>query len=189
MRIEAVLLTGGASSRMGIDKADLLVDGVPLGRKIALALSSAGYPVKVLGRQPLAGFPFQKDIEEFGGPLIPLSEYRPTRESVFVCACDLPQFDERIVSLLSVKIGRSDVAAPEVNGRLQPLCGLYRSAAFDVARSLASEGRRSMMAWLERLAVVRVNETDFQSAGLDPEIALGVNTRAELDEALHRRKG
>jgi molybdopterin-guanine dinucleotide biosynthesis protein A len=171
--IEAFLLTGGGGKRMGRDKASLPIDGVPMAERIALALG--GLPVTVLGRSAIEGFDFLPDAEEFQGPAVALSRAKPKRELVFVVACDLPRFDARIVALLESHLGGSEAAVPLVGGKLQPLCALYRERAFE--RLI---GCRSMMAWLDRLNVVAVEESEIWKEGIDPASLRGANKPSEL---------
>ena len=182
--IEAFLLTGGASRRMGRDKASLLVDGAVLAERIARSLSDYGIKVTVVGRSPLPGYDFIRDEVEFGGPLLAVAGIAAARPFAVLVACDLPEFDARIVNLLRTKLGDSDAAVPDVAGRLQPLCALYRSSALEEARLLAKAGEQAIIAWLHRLDVTRVTEEDLRAAGIAPSTVRGVNTPEELRRSL-----
>ena len=98
-----LLLMGGKSSRMGLDKAQLLFDGQPFWKKIADELSACGkvylsisqtYDSAVLG-----GYPYIRDeIPDCGimGGLY--SAFHAIEEDlIFVCACDMPFMDHRFV--------------------------------------------------------------------------------------------
>jgi len=184
MLIEAVLLTGGASRRMGVDKANMLVQGVPQAQRVADSLADAGVRVTVLGREPVPGHGFLQDEEEFGGPLSALSRFNPTADAVFVCSCDMPLFDARIVSALAMVIQDNDVAVPEVNGHRQPLCALYKSTAFSVIHRILLQERASMMRWLEALQPVFISQGELAAAGIDPLCAQSANTPEQFDEML-----
>jgi molybdopterin-guanine dinucleotide biosynthesis protein A len=153
MDIEAVLLTGGASKRMGEDKASLPVGGIPVARRTAEVLAEACQKVTILGPEPILGFPCIKDEEPGEGPLAALALFGPVSQYVFVCSCDIPYFDARLVIQAQEAIGESNAAVPLVDGRRQPLCALYSNDAFPILRATAAEGKRSIMAWLDRLAV------------------------------------
>lgn len=173
---------------MGQDKANLEVDGEPLAPRIASSLASAGYPVTVLGREPVPGFPFQLDAAEYEGPLTALSAYKPNAETIFVAACDMPRFDSRVVDLLSGILARSpdaEAAIPIIEGRRQPLCGLYRRTAWTLLPDLRAAGRKSMMAWLDSITVREVFESELQDGALDPNSIRSVNSIEELDELLN----
>ncbi|HLK14128.1 MAG TPA: molybdenum cofactor guanylyltransferase, partial [Fimbriimonadaceae bacterium] len=165
-QIEAVLLTGGASTRMGADKAKLLVHGEPMGDRTARALSSAGYPVTVCGNSPIDGFAFLPDALPHAGPLAAVVQFEPSRPYVFLAACDLPRFDARIAEFLLSVIGSAAAGVPVLEGNRQPLTALYRADAFDAAKSAFASGKRSMMAWLDLLEVEEVGADRLAAAGI-----------------------
>lgn len=189
MRIEAVLLTGGASRRMGQDKAALLVDGEPLGHRTARVLAEAGYPVTVLGAEPLEGHGFQRDASPHEGPLAVLRTFSPSMEAVFVAACDMPLFDPRVVAMLAERLAGADAVVPVSEGRLQPLCALYRAEALrSLARPELAEAQ-SVMRFLESLVVVELNESELRQAGIAPRALRGANTLEELAVLLAPEQG
>lgn len=179
MRGQAILLTGGASRRMGTDKSKILVDGVPSSERILRLLAEDGWDPIVLGREPVASFPFQEDRTEFGGPLTALREFVPQQERVFVASCDLFRFESVVASTLDLLLGARDASVPRVRGRLQPLCAVYSNRAFDL---LHSEGAlMRVMDWLALLDVVVADEAVLAAYGISPEWVLGVNTPDELN--------
>jgi molybdopterin-guanine dinucleotide biosynthesis protein A len=179
--IEAAILTGGKSRRMGVDKAKLLVDGEPQAERIVRLLTQLGVPVTTLGREPTAGAGFLPDPEEFAGPISALRRFRPAAEMVFVASCDLPRFDNRLVDLLASKIGDKQAAVPLIDGWKQPLCALYQASAFAALQELDGQ---CAMSWLDRLQVVLVTEQDFAEAGLSSNVTRGANTPEELEQVL-----
>ena len=170
---------------MGSDKAQLEVGGTPLGARIADQVGALGIPVTVLGNQPLDGHEFLADAEQYGGPLVALSRFTPGRDLVFVASCDLVQFDARLIELLSGGLGQNEAAIPVSEGRLQPLCALYRRDAWAKLAGVVSSGRRSMMAWIDDLRISHVSEEDLVRVGLDPRCVLGANTPGEFARALN----
>lgn len=159
---------------MGRDKATLPVGGTAMGLRIAAALRDAGLPVTILGREPLEGFLFQPDATDYEGPLAALRAFTPSRSAVFVAACDMPGFDPRIVPLLQAHLGESDAAIPLLGERLQPLCALYARAAWAKLRSQELQEARSVMRWIDALAVVEV------ASGFDAAWVRGANTPDEM---------
>jgi len=170
--MEAILLTGGASRRMGEDKSLLLVEREPLAHRIARLISDVGVPVTVLGRAPVPGCRFLNDEEDFQGPLSALSRHRATKDFVLVCSCDLPGFSPKLIEILSEQIEDFDAAVPLVGSRLQPLCALYTSGAILQSKLAVDGGEKRIMPWLNGLRVREVT--------LEDEIwATNVNTAEE----------
>ena len=186
---EAVLLTGGASRRMGRDKSLMEVAGRPMADRIGMGLVQAGLPVTVLGREPLEGFSFLRDREELAGPLAALAGFAPRLPFVFVVACDLPFFDPAVVGVLEKVFGKSpagEAVVPVIGEKLQPACALYRSNAWAFLPDLLAQGKRSLMAWLESLNMVRVTEAELAAAGIAPHTLAGANTPEDFARLLGR---
>lgn len=173
--IEAVLLTGGRSVRMGRDKASLPIEGEPQALRIVRLLSEVGVPTTALGREPVEGAAFIADDAQISGPLDALRRFRPSQPLVFVLSCDLPRFDARLVNVLAERIEGFDAVAPFVDGFRQPLVALYRAAAFD--RMLDAD---CPMTWLKGLNYRLVGEEELLEAGVHPDATRGANTPEEL---------
>lgn len=180
MDIEAVILTGGSSRRMGSDKANLMVGNQTLLSRTIEQL--AKYPTTVLGPQGMA------DENPGEGPMAALAAYEPRADLVFVAACDMPLFDGRIVSALSCLIEDVGAVVPVAEARLQPLCALYRTPSLHLLRDLHRAGKRRMMAWLDGLMVRRVERDELEAAGIDPRSTCSANTPAELQQLLTQSK-
>ena len=171
--IEAVLLTGGASRRMGRDKATLPIDGEAQAARIVRLLAEAGISAIVLGKAPVPGASFLADDGTVKSPIDALRRFRPRAEFAFVLSCDLPRFDARLVSVLREAIGGADAAAPFVDGFRQPMVALYRRAAFDRIPDDAT----CPMGWLNALDAVLVDEA---ALGDLAHATRGANTPEEL---------
>ena len=179
MRIEAVLMTGGKSSRMGTDKSRLLFDGEPLAARMVRLLSEVTEKVTVLGREPTPGSVFVEDKSTFAGPLVALAGFVPEARTVFLASCDLPHFDPKLVTFLVKRIESHPsiiAVVPSIDHHLQPLAALYRTEAFDMISTVHAEGRDSMMSWLETLWVERIEESELYAEGIDPTSLKSVDT-------------
>jgi molybdopterin-guanine dinucleotide biosynthesis protein A len=179
MIVEGVVLTGGASQRMGEDKAGLLVEGVPVAVRTAHLLGLHCDKVTVLGREPIPGYAFLADKADYEGPLSALSRFVPTSDSVFVASCDLPRFDARVVEVTLSLIQGYDACLPVVGTQVQPLCGLYRATAWPTMSLLLSEGKKSMMALIERLRYRTITQEGLAASGIDVRSVIGANTPEE----------
>lgn len=171
--IEAVLLTGGASRRMGRDKASLPIGGEAQAARIVRLLAEAGVSTTVLGKSPVEGAAFLADDASVRGPIDALRRFRPTFDAVFVLSCDLPRFDARLVSVLRETLGDALAAAPFVDGFRQPMVALYRREAF----GRIPDDARCPMDWLKSLDPVLVGEG---ALGELANATRGANTPEEL---------
>ena len=181
----SVLLTGGASRRMGFDKASILIESEPLAVRLARMLRKAGWEPTILGHTPLDGYCFHPDNEVERGPLAALRAFCPSSHLVFVLSCDVPLFDGAVARALKSRLGDKEAAIPSINGRLQPLCGVYCRYAWE---SLSIVDSPRIMDWVEALDVEIVNESDLLRLGVQPEWCRGVNTPSELKTLLQSAK-
>ena len=169
---------------MGEPKAQLLVEGRPQALRIAEALNHRGWPVTVLGREPIEGFKFWADKTEYQGPIFALSTFVPSCDFVFVTSCDLPVFDDRIVDVLLDLIRDKEAAVPFVCGFRQPFCALYRSEAFAKLPEVLSQEKICGMSWIDVLDCQIVEEAEFVKRGVNPLATQGANTKDELKKLL-----
>jgi molybdenum cofactor guanylyltransferase len=131
------ILTGGASRRMGRDKAtEVLIDGQPLAQRLAGVLAAAGATevISIGGRRDaLAGLGLDARPDRhpgegpLGGILTALLEAGEAR--VVVLACDLMALDEATVRALVGTLADPvvDVALARAE-QLEPLIGAWRAA-------------------------------------------------------------
>lgn len=180
MSSESILLTGGSSQRMGMSKAHLSINGVPLGARIARELVQAGWPVTVLGREPIAGYPFLADAKEYAGPLAALRQFQPGADAVFIAACDMPLFHGEVAKLLRAALqDEDDAVVPVLDGKLQPLSAVYRKRCF--YRLIAKPEMERMTDWLGQLKIRTIEELPFPADWIR-----SVNTPDELQALLGR---
>ena len=178
MLIESVLLTGGASRRMGVDKASILVDGIPNAERLIGELPS----VTVLGRTPVSGAAFLKDSEGYAGPLACLRRFVPEADLVFVLSCDAVLFRSAVVTAFASILGNDDAVFPVMDGFDQPLCGLYRANALEALRK--NPDLSKVRDWAALLKVRRLDTDDLEALGVSPHWVQSANTPDELQQLL-----
>jgi molybdopterin-guanine dinucleotide biosynthesis protein A len=174
-----VVLAGGASSRMGRDKALLATRGLILPALAArrLAMVCAEVAVADGGRGVLPGLPSLPDGPGRGpaaGILGAAAAY-PGR-LLLVLACDLPRVP---VPLLAELAGseRFDWAVPRWSGGVEPLCALYGPAALAALGRRVERGRFSLHSLLkEELAARLLEGEELARFGEPGEIFLNLNT-------------
>lgn len=181
MLIESVLLTGGASRRMGEEKASMRVDGVPIAERLAGELPT----VTVLGRSPVAGAEFLEDAEEYAGPLACLRRFVPRAERVFVLSCDVVLFRSSLVYAFGSVMGDDDAVLPVWDGFDQPLCGLYRASAFEALREHPDLAR--VRDWTAMLRVKRLDGDALEAMGISPLWVQSANTPEDFQRLLSAR--
>jgi molybdopterin-guanine dinucleotide biosynthesis protein A len=143
-----ILLTGGGSRRLGIDKAGLLIDGETLAVRAGRRLAAVCDPVVEVGGGR-SGRAAIREEPPGSGPLAALAAAgthlrdRGHRGSALLLAVDLPRVDEPLLEFLRDWPGEP-TAIPAVAGRLQLVCARYGTDALMAAASLVAGGVRSL---------------------------------------------
>lgn len=165
MTVAGLLLTGGASRRMGFDKALLAVDGVPNAVRLARVLDAVTEPALEVG-PGVSGLTAVQETPRGAGPLVAVcAGARRLRDAghdgaVVVVACDLPFLTAEVVSGLCAWPGGGSVV-PVVVGHAQPLCARWSPADLMAGELLVEAGERSMKALLTRPGITFPREREW----------------------------
>lgn len=193
--MDAIVLAGGRSSRMGADKASLMMDGRTL-LQHAVAACAACDQVVVVGPAHLgaglAGVQVACEEPPFGGPVAGVAAGLEAlglegSELVLVVACDLPRVAD-VVTVLSDAASRfsplngegvpdggvqlDGVVLVDADGRRQPLAAIYRRASLDAALArLGSPRNASMRRLLANMRLTELPAPDLTDDVDDPAAA------------------
>lgn len=180
-RRAGVVLTGGASRRMGVDKATLVVDGKPMVVQVADALWEAGcHPVECQGGDATAigeyGLEAVPDREPGAGPLAAIRDAldRHPNADVVIAACDLVGLDGAAVrSLIAAGCAdrSADVVVASTDGE-RHLVSWWRSGSAARLGEVLAAGVTSYRDGLDRLHTISVE--------VDPSTVRNVNTPTDL---------
>jgi len=146
-QMAGVLLTGGASRRMGTDKARLVVGGETLAARGARVLSEVCDPVIEVG-PGVSGLPAVEEEPRGAGPLVALLAgvgALGNPRAVVLLACDLPFVEPAVLRLLVEWPGWGTVV-PVVDGRFQYACARYGTTAVEEATAALRTGVSSLRA-------------------------------------------
>ena len=154
----AALFAGGASRRMGTDKALLPWRGSTLVRYLAGELGF--FSEKLLSTQqpsllPGADWRLVPDLRPGCGPLGALeSVLSAMRADAALCvACDLPFFTRELAErmLRALREGADCLVCRDETGRVHPVCAIYRRQALPVVTGQLQAGDFRMMHLLANL--------------------------------------
>jgi molybdopterin-guanine dinucleotide biosynthesis protein A len=189
--IDAFILAGGASRRMGADKSQLRLDGQTLTQRIAQVLLKVASTVAIVGRSVTDSQ--LRTIEDvypqwgaLGGVHAALSAC--STDWALVVACDMPFVSEELfLRLVSVRVDFEGVAPVQPDGRPQPLCALYRiKPCLAIAEKLIQSGERKPVTLLQS---VRTRWVDFAELSDLPGAASffdNMNTPEDYTRALKK---
>jgi molybdopterin-guanine dinucleotide biosynthesis protein A len=184
LNVAGAVLCGGASRRMGRDKALIEVAGMPIVERVARTLEAAGcHPVVLVGGNgtslhAVTGRTFVPDTHPGEGPLGGVIDAlgwfgSPSMSSsavaVVVAACDLPDLTVEAVEA----VAGVDGAAVAEAGRLHPSLARWPLTAGEQISALFDGGVRSLH---EALAAI-----DATPVGVDARAMRNVNKPGDLD--------
>jgi molybdopterin-guanine dinucleotide biosynthesis protein A len=194
-----VVLAGGASRRMGRDKALLRIgNGPTLLERTVATVHAAGLREVVLsvssverGRTlrdavpAVAGLRLVVDAGPGRGPLGALHAALSAfpHHPVLLMACDMPRLPVAALRALLEEPRDADAMVPRVAGRDQPLAALYGPACLPLTARLLEQGRLAMRDLLAApgLRVRVLDETCLARAGVSAAAFDNVNTPADLE--------
>lgn len=156
--LSGLILAGGRSSRMGRDKAGLVLpDGRTLLQRQADILRAAGSAalfasVRRGTEVDLPGATFVQDCVPDAGPIAGIAAGLRAAPAglVIVVAVDMPHLGEehlrKLVSLATDACG----VVPVQDGQMEPLAAVYPAALADSAEDALGSERRAVHAWVTR---------------------------------------
>jgi molybdopterin-guanine dinucleotide biosynthesis protein A len=174
---DAIVLAGGQSTRLGVDKAALVVDGVTMLDRVLTACADAVSTV-VVGPSRPAVRPVHWTLEDppSGGPVAGIAAglVVGTAPVVVVLSCDLPWLTPADTSGLVESLGDYDgYGLRDSSGREQYLAAAYRRSPLTEAVDMLGDPRDKAVRHL--VAGLRIGWTVPTRAGDD------VDTWADLD--------
>jgi molybdopterin-guanine dinucleotide biosynthesis protein A len=176
MQRSGFVLAGGASSRMGRDKALLPYHGSTLVQHVARAVEQAAGNVALIGpiRYGSLGYPVYPDKVRGCGPLGGLYTALSVSGADWnlIVACDMPGVSvDALRGLLDAASESSDncIIAHSPVGDPEPLCGVYHRACLPVIERAIQEKRFRMRDLMAQL----------QARLVDGGVISNVNTPAE----------
>lgn len=188
MGLVVAILAGGTGRRIGGDKPRRLLGGTCLLDRALTYARGMAAPVVLAARTPeqIDGFAGTVVLDAPGidGPLAGLLSAlswaaRAGADRVLTLPCDMPflpgDLHHRLEQALAPDLG---VAVAASDGRLHPVCALWRTAVVPTLVQRASEGRLSLRGLAEAVGCVAV---DWPVEEGDPFI--NINTAEDLAAA------
>lgn len=179
-----VVVAGGASSRMGADKARLVLGGSALAERAARRLGAVCREVVIADRGRGVAPAWRSIADGAGrGPaagLLGAARTAPGRP-LLVLACDLPAVPEALLAALARRSG-VDCAAPRTVRGIEPLVCRYSPRALTALAEQVAGGRYALRRLFEHrdLVVDLLEGEDLARFGDPSEILANLNTPEDL---------
>ena len=194
VEVTGAIIAGGTSRRMGVDKRGLLVEGIPLLRRVASALAAVSDELVVSCRRdsppepallppPGARLAFDRLAE--AGPLAGVEAALAASEGelVLVVACDMPWLAPDVLRLLLGEAHRhpeADAVALRTGRGPEPLLCVYRRRVLPTVTRLLDGGERRMHALLAAIPMREVPPAAWRVADPGGRTAVNLNVPTDL---------
>lgn len=169
--ITSLILAGGQSTRMGQDKASLVLQGQPLLVRVTQVAAQVSTTCHIITPWPeryrtmvQAQLPGVQWLQEQGsghGPLVGFAQgiaaIEPQPDWILLLACDLPCLTPHILQQWQAQLSTvaADVLAvvPRNGDCWEPLCGFYRPAILPFLERAIAQHQTAFQPLLNRLPV------------------------------------
>jgi molybdopterin-guanine dinucleotide biosynthesis protein A len=199
MRVTGIVLAGGRSSRMGQDKAALVLDGRTLLQHACDALAAAADEIVIVGSpgRPLpavsAAVPVRRvdDAVEGEGPLAGIAAGLAAAhgEVAAVVGCDMPHLAPALLRLLAEQaLAGARLVVPLHHGRPEGLCSAWRVDALPVVQAHLAAGDRAVLSVEGDLDGVRLAPEAYRDADPEGLSFVNMNTPEELRAEIEARE-
>lgn len=183
-----IILSGGKNTRMnGKTKAFLNIDGYRFIDNILLA--SLDYKEKIISCNDISKYLEFKDVKlvvdkfkeigPIGGIYSALKE--TILDEALIVAGDMPFLNKEILNFLGNYKFNEDVLVPVTNGKVQPLCSIYKKRVLETILKMIQEKDYKLKNLLNRLNVKYI---DIKNA----ENFSNINTVYEYEKILNKEK-
>lgn len=149
VEVEAFVLAGGKSSRMGRDKGLVLLHGEPMISYVLRAFGKTGIPVNIIAHDidyEKFGIPVFSDLVEEKGPIGGLlTAFENTKaEMIFLVGCDTPLITSEAVNQMLKLADKDLIIAATAEERINPLFALYPVSLKMQIKDRIASGRLKM---------------------------------------------
>jgi molybdopterin-guanine dinucleotide biosynthesis protein A len=190
--VTGVVLAGGRSTRMGVDKRHLRVaDTQFLSRAVKKLRPICDEIIIAVAKNERLKLPKVKIVTDFArgkGPMAGICSALCAMRGTLavVLACDLPMVGTDFLQFL-VRCARDfDIVVPKNRGQLEPLAAVYRASVREPMRAWVAAERLSLSAFIREsgLRIRYVGARELSQFGPPSRIFLNVNTPADYARAV-----
>ncbi len=183
-----IVLAGGESRRMGMDKAFLNVAGRPMIEHVLAALRKAADSIIIVTNTPdaYAGYDAEivGDASDKRGSLIGLYSglLRSRDPYSIVVACDMPFLNPALLSHLAALAPGHDAVLPQRGGFLEPLHAVYGRQLLPVIEDNIRSGDYRIQSIFEGRRIRIVPREELERFDPQGRSFINLNTSKEYEE-------
>lgn len=184
----AIVLAGGKSTRMGTNKAMIMVKEQRMLEGAVENLSKAFPQVLISANDNFyedLGVPVFADVYRESGPLggihsgLKNSGYHIN----FFTACDMPFIDTRLALYMVESSKGFDAVVPKIGDYYQPLFAVYTKSCIDAIEDKILAGRNKITSFYQQIKIRFLEEDELIKFGNPDTMFFNVNTPGDLQTA------
>lgn len=186
MKLNAFILAGGKSSRMGVDKGLVHLAGKPMIQYIIETLESLKLPIQIISNNAEYknfGYPVFEDLISDKGPIGGIYTALSISDSEvnLILSCDTPFVNSRLLESLIAESGNQNVTISAFAGGQHPLVGIYRKNGI---KTFLSQIEKNKLKLSKANEILNVNVVPMDNTrGITQHAFDNINTIEDLKEA------
>ncbi len=189
VKATGVILAGGKSRRMGVDKAFLAVGREAMIERVAIELSKVFDEVLISGGSEDAGrrlgLKVLPDLIVGGGPLsgIHASLKGASHEKCLFVACDMPFVNSGLAQFMIEQSEGYDAVVPQHGIFYQPLFAVYGKVCMQTIEKFLAFRKYKIADFYSHVRVKYINEKYLKAFASIDTMFFNVNTPVDLEKA------
>jgi molybdopterin-guanine dinucleotide biosynthesis protein A len=189
--VAGIILAGGQSTRLGTDKASLIINKKTLLQHVLDAIAPIVSNVVIVRGHgqviPHLSTPV-KVVEDFipgGGPIAGLFTGLKNIQvnQAYVVGCDMPFLETILLESLLPFSDGYDAIVPIVDGKKQSLHAIYSRSCLDTITNLLRKGQPGLHDLFSQVKVRYLNESKLGDSARWQRSCFNINTQLDLDSA------
>ena len=186
-----IVLAGGESRRMGMEKGLVPFQGKPMVAHVLAAAAAWDEHILIVANDPAYrqfGYPVVPDEQQGQGPVagIITGLKHSHHEQNLVVSCDIPNIHPDVLALLAAKAEGNKVVILQAQGRIHPLIGIYSKACLPHFEACLGSGERKLRNVIAAMSPL-VLDLDQEMPGYDPAWLENFNTmEAVMAASVHK---
>ena len=180
--ITGIILAGGESSRMGQDKAFILLSGKPMIEVLIDKMSEVFSDLMIVTNKPHLyekyGIKTYEDIVKNMGPMggIYTGLLTARKGYSFFFACDMPFLNSSLIRFMSENIKGYNAVVPQHNGRLEPLYAVYSRNCITAIENQLHKNNLKITDFLSLVKVRVITEQEIAMFDAERKCFTNINT-------------
>ena len=181
-----IILSGGENSRMGANKAFLVIDGERLIDRTLRIFKDLFSEVILVTNSPLDYLDLDVTLvtdiypgkKALGGIYTGL--FYAGCMHAFVAACDMPFLNPHFIAYMMGQAAAHDIVVPEAPEGLQPLHAIYATSCLPNMKRLINQDRLKITGCYKSLKCLTISETIQKTFDPENRMFININTRDDL---------